>query len=217
MAEEQRLYAQGSFFAPLHIVILAHPDPQSFNAAVARTYVETITAAGHRAVRRDLYRLGFDPILKNHERPDHRGFEVSADVRAEYEAIDGAEVYTLIYPLWFGLPPAMLVGYINRIFGAGVTLAEVQGRAAKGVLSGKRLMSIISSGARDIWLDEQGQIEGLRSVLGRYLEHAFQMRGAEHLQLGHIVEDMSQRLIDERLLQVKECAQRLCSAIDAGA
>ena len=201
--------------APLHIVVLAHPDPESFNASVAQTYVETVTAHGHRAQVRDLYRLGFDPVLKNHERPDHRGFALSDDVLAERAAIEGAAVYTLVYPIWFGLPPAILVGYIDRVFGASVTPAEIKGRAAEGVLSGKRLMSIVSSGTPDIWLDEQGQVEGLRSVLGRYLQNSFHMRAAEHLQLGHIVEDMPKRFVEESLLEVKERVQQLCRAIDA--
>jgi NAD(P)H dehydrogenase (quinone) len=201
--------------APLHIVVLAHPDPESFNASVARTYVETVTAHGHRAHVRDLYRLCFDPVLKNHERPDHRGFTISDDVVAERAAIAGAAVYTLVYPIWFGLPPAILVGYIDRVFGASVTPAEIRARAGEGVLSGKRLMSIISSGTPDIWLDEQGQIEGLRSVLGRYLQNSFHMSAAEHLQLGHIVQDMPGPFVEQNLLDVKDRAQQLCRAIDA--
>lgn len=201
--------------APLHVVIFAHPDPQSFNASVMRTYVETVSAAGHRAVVRDLYGLAFDPILRNHERPDHRGFTMSDDVRAELDTIVGAEVYTLVYPIWFGLPPAILVGYIDRVFGSNVTSAQVEGRAAEGVLSGKRLMSLVTSGAHSVWLDEQGQIEALRSVLGRYLQNAFHMRAAEHLQLGYIVQDMPKRFVEQSLLEVVERAQQLCRAIDA--
>ena len=48
---------------PLHAVILAHPDADSFNAAVAQAYCEAVRGPGHEAVLRDLYRLGFDPVL----------------------------------------------------------------------------------------------------------------------------------------------------------
>ena len=47
---------------PKHVVILCHPEPASFNMAVARTYCETVEACGHRAVLRDLYRMAFGHI-----------------------------------------------------------------------------------------------------------------------------------------------------------
>lgn len=104
-----------------HVVILAHPDPQSFNAAVAHTYCEAVRECGQVAILRDLYAMKFDPVLKNEERPDRRGFEVAGDVGAELEAIEGCEVVAFIYPIWFGLPPAMMKGYVDRVIGAGVT------------------------------------------------------------------------------------------------
>jgi acetyl-CoA C-acetyltransferase len=90
-----------------HVAILIHPDPQSFNAAIAHAYCETVRECGQEAILRDLYAMKFDPVLKNEERPDRRGFEIAPDVRAELEAIEGCDVVALIYPIWFGLPPAM--------------------------------------------------------------------------------------------------------------
>ena len=47
-----------------HAVILAHPDPKSLNAAIARTYAETVRELGDEVVERDLYAMRFDPCLK---------------------------------------------------------------------------------------------------------------------------------------------------------
>ena len=91
-----------------HAVIMAHPDADSFNAAAARTWCETVEALGHHAVLRDLYRLGFDPVLKSNEQPRPDRFAMSNDVAAELAVIDKADVFVLVYPIWFGAPPAIL-------------------------------------------------------------------------------------------------------------
>ena len=61
-----------SAFPARHAVILAHPATTSFNALVARTYCEAVGRFGQEAVIRDLYALGFDPVLKDAERPTGR-------------------------------------------------------------------------------------------------------------------------------------------------
>jgi len=163
---------------------------------------------------RDLYEIGFDPVLKNHERPDKSGFSISEDVRQEIEIISDADVYVLIYPIWFGMPPAMLKGYIDRVVGSGVTPAEIQHREAQGVFRGKRLLSVITSGAREIWLDEQGQIDALKDVMGRYLCHAFGIKYVDHLQFGGIVESFSADFIAQNLLDVENRARQVCKLVE---
>ncbi len=91
-----------------HAVIVAHPDADSFTMAVARAYSETVAARGQVAVLRDLYRLGFDPVLKAAERPTGGAFTPAPDVAAELEELRGADIFVLVYPIWFGAPPAMI-------------------------------------------------------------------------------------------------------------
>ena len=87
-----------------HAVIVAHPDADSFTMAVARAYSETVAARGQVAVLRDLYRLGFDPVLKAAERPTGGAFTPAPDVAAELEELRGADIFVLVYPIWFGAP-----------------------------------------------------------------------------------------------------------------
>jgi len=206
---------QPTWSPPRHVVILAHPDPHSFNAAVAEAYCETVRACGQEAIVRDLYAMGFDPVLKDAERPAKHAIVLSPDVSAELDAIRGADIYTLIYPIWFAMPPAMMKGYIDRVLGAGVTAQDIQHHAGEGVLSRRHMLSITSSGAREIWLDEQAQVESLRNVFSRYLFHAFAMASCEHLHLGGIVEGFSKRFIDEDLRDVHERARRVCAMLAA--
>jgi len=200
---------------PRHVVILAHPNPRSFNASVANIYSETVRSCGQDVIVRDLYALGFDPVLKDEERPHEHGITLSADVQKEIDVIRGADIYVLIYPIWFGMPPAMMKGYIDRVLGAGATAREIQNRSAEGVLNGRQMLSITTSGARDVWLDEQGQVESLRNLSTRYLFHAFGIKSCEHLHLGGIVEGFPKRFVDEKLQDVHERARKICATLSA--
>ena len=65
---------------PKHIVILCHPDLESFNGAVAHTYCNAVNARFQEATVSDLYDLNFDPVLKASEQPSDIDFVPSADV-----------------------------------------------------------------------------------------------------------------------------------------
>lgn len=196
-----------------HVVVLAHPDPTSFNASIARTYCEAVQDYGQDASIRDLYSMGFDPLLKNIERPDRQGTELAIDVLAELRALSGADVIVLVYPIWFGMPPAMLTGYVDRVVGAGVTPRQIQARAAEGPLTANHMVSITTSGAPEAWLHEQGQIESLHQLATLYLFRAFSMRSADYLHFGGIHEGLPANEIVEHLMQVREKARVICERI----
>ena len=199
-----------------HAVILCHPDPLSFNHAIADTYCGAVRATGQTAVLRDLYAIGFDPVLKATERPTNVAAVYGQDVLDEIERIAGCDVFVLIYPIWFGTPPAMLKGYVERVFGAGVQPEALQGRARTDLLGGKRLLSFSTSAASKVWLDEQGQGQGLNSVFDQYLVHAFGMRSQEHRRFAYIVPGLSPRFADQYLGEVTAQAQRTCAQIAFG-
>lgn len=196
-----------------HAVILAHPDEDSFNAAVARTWCDAVRACGHEAELRDLYRLGFNPVLKPCEqpRPDH--YAMANDVAAELAAIEGADVFVLIYPVWFGAPPAILKGYVDRVLGAGFNYGAIRERAHHRFMSGKQLVSISTSGNSLQWLDEQGAWISMRAVFGDYLAKAFSMAGSQHLHLASIVDNMTERHVEEELYRVTELACAICGGV----
>ncbi len=199
-----------------HAVILCHPDPSSFNHAIAHTYRDAVRATGQGVVLRDLYAMGFDPVLTAAERPTDRIATYRQDVLDEIAVIDGCDVFVLIYPIWFGTPPAMLKGYVERVFGAGVHPDALQGRARTSLLGGRRLLSFSTSAASKIWLDEQGQGQGLNSVFDQYIVHAFGMRSQEHRRFAHIVPGLSPHLARGYLEEVSAQARRTCAQVAFG-
>ncbi|WP_198351216.1 NAD(P)H-dependent oxidoreductase [Flavisphingomonas formosensis] len=200
-------------YRPRHVVVLAHPSPDSFNGLVADAYCDAVRHCGQEAIVRDLYALGFDPVLKEHERPGSSSFSLSEDVLAEQDAIRGSDVFVMVYPIWFGLPPAILKGYIDRVLGAGITVEEVRNRTSVGLMKNHRLVSITSSGASKSWLNDQDQLESLRNVLGRYLCHAFSMTYYEDLHFGEVVQGLEQKFIDQNLALVDKRARGICAAV----
>ena len=96
-----------------HLIVLGHPSPDSFNAAVANRYAETVRASNQDAVVRDLYALGFDPLLTEAERKPGDADAPPDAVQSELDLVIKSDVLCFVYPLWFGMPPAMIKGYIR--------------------------------------------------------------------------------------------------------
>jgi NAD(P)H dehydrogenase (quinone) len=198
---------------PRHIVVLAHPDPRSFNATVAQVYCETVRQCGQYAVLRDLYAQRFDPVLRADERPRPGGIRPHRDVLDELDLVRGASVLSFIYPIWFGAAPAILTGYVDRVLGSGLMSSDVVEGAGNGPCAGSRLMSMTSSATRTPWLAAIGQTRSMREFYDQYLRHAFGMTNAEHVHFGGVVEGLARRVVDEHLHTVAERTRLLCAAV----
>lgn len=111
-------------------MIVCHPSKESFTRAVADRYVFVVRAVGHEVELRDLYAIGFDPVLKDAERPSTHGKGLAEDVGRELELLAGSHIFVLVCRIGFGMPPAMLKGYVDRVFGAGFSHRAVRGARA---------------------------------------------------------------------------------------
>jgi len=196
---------------PSHLVVLGHPSPDSFNAAIAARYVETIRGIHQDAVLRDLYAIGFDPLLKDAERTSNGTASESGDVQAELELLRQCDVLTFVYPLWFGMPPAIIKGYIDRVLGAGFRVDDLDHSAA-GVLRGKRLAVITTSGSRLTWLEEHGMWISLRQSFDEYLKTVFGFARCDHYHAGSIVDDLGAADAERILFEVGEFARSVCAS-----
>ena len=128
-----------------HVVIFAHPNNESFTGSVALAYAKTVQALGHEVVTRDLYRMAFQPCLQSGELPFAPHFQPGADVVEERRLLNDADVFALCYPFWLNTPPAMLKGYLERVFGFGFAYGA-GGHSYNPLLTGRKLISFSSSG-----------------------------------------------------------------------
>ena len=115
-------------------VILAHPHAGSFNHAIARAVVEQLKANGHRVYFHDLYTEHFDPLLPHEEIP--KGTPVPKAIAAHCDEIAAAEGIVIIHPNWWGQPPAILTGWVDRVIRPGVAYQFLDGDAGEGIPRG---------------------------------------------------------------------------------
>ncbi len=192
-----------------HAILLAHPEPDSFNASVAGAYAHAIRARGHEAIVRDLYAIGFDPCLKANERPDRQEQVVAADVAAERALLSDADVFVLVYPVWFGSPPAILKGYIERVFNKGFAFEGFEVGQMRPLLTGRQLLSFTSSGSSNAWMDESGLRLSLRYVVDAYFSRIFGLEVLEHVHFPSISPGLDERWVLENLATVRSKAAEL--------
>ncbi|MBY8826542.1 NAD(P)H-dependent oxidoreductase [Hephaestia mangrovi] len=205
--------ASGQTTPPHHLVVLANPEPASFDHGLADAYATTVETCGQRATLRDLNAIGFDPVLKAGERPGDRAVDIAADVRAEIDLLAVSAILVLVYPIWFGGPPAILKGYVDRVLGADYSFRQFREGAGQGHLRGKRLLSITTSGTSIPWLHERGQMLSLREGFDVYLERGFGMRDSQHLSIDNVVPRLSPRYAAEQVERVHEAARQACATL----
>jgi putative NADPH-quinone reductase len=115
-------------------VILGHPDINSFNCAIADMVVKTLRDVGHEVVFHDLYREEFPPVIPAEEIPKDVPLP---DIIAKYcHEISEADGIIIIHPNWWGQPPAILKGWIDRVLRPGVAYRFAEGDAGDGELIG---------------------------------------------------------------------------------
>jgi NAD(P)H dehydrogenase (quinone) len=115
-------------------VILAHPDPKSFNHAIAHMAVETIKSNGHKICFHDLYKEKFDPIL--HTKEMATDAELPDIIKKHCVEIAAADGIVIVHPNWWGQPPAILKGWVDRIIRPGVAYKFLEGDSGEGIPKG---------------------------------------------------------------------------------
>ena len=190
-----------------HVVVLAHPAPSSFNAGAAHAYMEAVRALGGDCALRDLYQQDFDPRLKSTELPWSKDFAVAADVASERKVISGARTLVFVYPFWFNAPPAILKGYVERVFGLGFAYEPDFG-GTRPLLDGKRLITISTSGAPNQWVGQTGAVERLRESFDNHLAAVCGLTVLEHLHLGGVTQGIRGDVVERMFDQVRALVHR---------
>ncbi len=116
------------------LVVLAHPDPGSFSHALARAAADQLRGMGHDVTLRDLYAEGFEAILPGPEIPF--GAELPPVIREHCDLLATAEGIVIVHPNWWGMPPAILKGWVDRVVRPGVAYEFLEGDGGEGVPNG---------------------------------------------------------------------------------
>ncbi|HOJ78879.1 MAG TPA: NAD(P)H-dependent oxidoreductase [Bacillota bacterium] len=119
-------------------VILGHPYSKSFNHAIAETVVTTLQKNGHKVYFHDLYAEKFNPLVTA---SDFAGQSLEEVVQKHQAEIKEAEGIVIVHPNWWGQPPAILKGWVDRVLWNNVAYqfdeADNGGGVPKGLLKAK--------------------------------------------------------------------------------
>ncbi len=145
---------------PTTLIVLAHPEPRSFNAQWAQASAEASAALGHDVLWSDLYALGFDPAerAQHYDHPADVPFDplkaqghaaetvLPADVAAEVDKLRRADRIIFHFPMWWFSPPAMLKGWCDRALTHGALHSTAE-RFDNGMLKGKKALLCVTTGS----------------------------------------------------------------------
>ena len=115
-------------------VILAHPNTASFNHAIAETAVAALKENGHEVFFHDLYLEGFDPILPSGEIADDA--TLPPEVEKHCKEISNADGIIIVHPVWWSAPPAILMGWVNRVMRPGIAFEFLETEDCDGMPKG---------------------------------------------------------------------------------
>ncbi|MFW6437727.1 MAG: NAD(P)H-dependent oxidoreductase [Armatimonadota bacterium] len=128
------------------LVVVGHPRPDSFNHAIARRAAGTLRELGHEVVLRDLQAEDFDPVLPGREEP--AGGHIDPTVAEHCAELAAAEAIVVVHPNWWGMPPAVMKGWIDRVFRPRVAYRFDEGDDGAGVpvgLLGARVAVVLNT------------------------------------------------------------------------
>lgn len=133
------------------LVILAHPNPMSFNHGIANMVIQTLEKGGHQVTFHDLYAEVFNPVMPEEEMP--KDAVVEPRIKRYCRELCTADGIIIIHPNWWGQPPAILKGWIDRIFRPGMAYEFNEGDGGEGIpvglLDGKTAIVLNTSNTPD--------------------------------------------------------------------
>ncbi|MGA5896841.1 NAD(P)H-dependent oxidoreductase [Streptomyces venetus] len=142
------------------LIVHAHPEPHSFSTAQMTATAESLREAGYRVDVLDLYADGWAPVLAREEfAPVHGPFKPQAEqlravregtldaaVRSHLDRLLAADLLVLSFPLWWFSLPAVLKGWVDRVFVMGGVFGGDHGLFGEAALAGKRAMLLFTTG-----------------------------------------------------------------------
>ncbi|UGX88953.1 NAD(P)H-dependent oxidoreductase [Phyllobacterium meliloti] len=170
------------------LIIHAHPEPKSLTSALKDLAIETLIAQGHDVQVSDLYAMGWKAIADRQDfleeaKPDRLNYIAesrhalasgtqSPDIAAEQQKLLWADAVLFSFPLWWFGMPAILKGWVDRVFafgfayGIGAHGGERWGdRYGEGTLSGRRAMLAVTIGGREPHYSERGVNGRIEDIL----------------------------------------------------
>lgn len=184
-----------------HLIIIAHPNENSFSNSLAEALACESRHNNIDAVIRNLYEVDFNPVLTKKDLSTIKSGNVSEDIAKEQELLNNSDLISLIYPLWWGSFPAILKGYFDRILTNGFAF-KISLDGPKGLLKGKKAFLHTSMGNSVEEYENKGILKAFRQIHGQEVFGFCGIEVAGHFFYSRISDsspEMKNKYIEEAL------------------
>ncbi|MDK9757699.1 NAD(P)H-dependent oxidoreductase [Vibrio sp. D173a] len=205
------------------LIVYSHPEPKSFNSAMFQKAIEALEGAAHKVKTSNLHAMNFDPVSGRHNfttandpeffkqqleemyATDNDGF--APEIEAEIQKLEWCDLVIFQFPLWWFGMPAMLKGWVDRVFAMGRTYGG--GRFYEnGVYKGKKAMVSVTIGGPEEAYVKDGWNGDLDAILRPIHRGVFEFNGFSVLR-PHKVFGPARKTENEREAELDNYAERL--------
>lgn len=191
-----------------HLIIYAHANENSFNAAVRDAILNELRGRNEEAAVRDLYKMKFDPVLTDSELNGFYEQKYPSDILTEHQHIQWADVLYFVFPTWWYSMPAILKGYIDRVFATGFAFRYSK-EGPIGLLTGKKAFVFQTAADPEEALLSRNLISAMENSIDTGILSYCGLAVAEHkfmTGIHHVSDETRSRYLQE----IKEAVASAC-------
>lgn len=196
------------------LIVYCHPRTESLNHAILNASVETFENMGHEVEVRDLYAMKFNPVLDGDDaiHIENNKFvrknpDFPSDIKIEMKHILDADLLMYIYPIWWNGFPAMLKGYVDRVFQHGFAYSFESDEPRKN-FAGKKALFIHTTGQPQDTPEAKQLTERINSTTSGWMFNSNDVEVVDHLVYGR-VPYLNPLELNQILIDVKGNLQRI--------
>lgn len=189
-----------------YLIIYTHPNPKSFNNAILEAISDELKKEKKDFKIRDLYKIGFNPALSTKDLLAIQNGAVPKDIKKEQNYIGSADALIFIFPIWWSAMPAMLKGYIDRVFSLKFAY-DITEDEVVGLLQGKKVFIVCTTGASKEDYEKMGAFKMMKMSMDMAIFQFSGMEVLEHKYLSsvpYVSQQDRKKMLKELRLLVKE-------------
>ncbi|MEC9344455.1 MAG: NAD(P)H-dependent oxidoreductase [Pseudomonadota bacterium] len=184
------------------LVVLANPKVRCFTREACATFCEEARARGHEVELRDLYAMNFNPVASEADLRGNLTGDVAPDVAEEQALVRWAEVIAFVHPVWWIDRPAILKGYVDRVFALGFAYGYAA-NGEVGSLAGRKAALITCSGSPAENFATTGKAEAMRIAQDVYTMEFCGLEMLGHLHFAPVGRRSTPEMIEDFLDTVR--------------
>ncbi|EJW14475.1 NAD(P)H-dependent oxidoreductase [Paenibacillus alvei] len=190
-----------------HLIIYAHPNPNSFNHAIMEIVQAELEDQGHAALVRNLYEMEFNPVLSAKDFELFGQHKLPSDIEEEQGHVAWADHMIMVYPIWWASMPAIMKGYIDRVFSYGFAYRYGADGIEK-LLKGKSALLLSTHGNSHEQYEQSGMYESMQQTTDNGIFEFVGMKVLAHRFFASVttIDEEARR---QMLISVRELLQKL--------